>query len=601
MSGAQMLRPSQFILVYGPGAILEGPRGPRLIPDPIAGLFRNNLRPDDFRIDDDRMSKGILGGKKIYRIPSNAEMGYEPGEHLYSTAPFPRWKMCMNKERHGGAYYLYRDNKHGFLPCPVCRDYRNIPGATRFVQACPDGHMDEVSWHFIVHGNSGCGAGSGPSANDTFLFRSASGPISSIVLECPRCGATANFGEAYNREFRCWGRCPEKEPPHSNSPVRSACSAGSRIIQRQASNLRVPVVETHFTIRPLVTEVHTYMADRMMKQLCRNAKSKEEVLAILAAPYNDGDVQEHVMEEIRRSSLAVLQDAISSALEAKAKDFLEMIGDEFRELVRASEDGAPPQRPPNNERVLFEVERNSTRSMRGPGGKRLRVTPVKRLRTVTVQTGFRRLIETRKSADGGLQPRIDISVDHNGERWYPGVEFLGEGIFVYSPDPIFPGSKGESTGRWSGVDSSGYDPSISQHESFRELDPEFVWWHTLAHALTRTISEHAGYSSASIRERVYAGEQAGGAGGGILLYATQPGNDGTLGGMISLVPFFDALLRASMERVESCSGDPLCGRQTFHGGNLNGASCYGCVMNSETSCEHRNMWLDRHVLLENPP
>ena len=32
-----------------------------------------------------------------------------------------------------------------------------------------------------------------------------------------------------------------------------------------------------------------------------------------------------------------------------------------------------------------------------------------------------------------------------------------------------------------------------------------------------------------------------------------------------------------------------------------GASCYGCTMNSETSCEHRNMWLDRNILLENIP
>ena len=596
MSRAQMLRPSQFVLVYGPGAILEGPRGPRLIPEPLAGMFRGDISPDYLRIDDDRMSKGVLKGKKIYRIPSNAELGYESGEYLYSTIPFPRWKMCMNRARHGGAYYLYRDNRQGRTPCPVCEDFRNIPGSTRFVQACPDGHMDEVPWYRIVHGNTECG--SGPSANDTFLFRSASGPISSIELECTRCHAIANFGDAYHREFRCSGRSPEKEPPFGNRPVLAKCQAGSRILQRQASNLRVPVVETHFTIRPLVTQVHTYMEDRLIKHLCKNAKSKDEVLAILDGPYEDGDVEERVMEEIRCSSWSVLQDAINSAQERKDRGFLGMIGEEFRELVRAAENGAPPQRPPNNERVLFEVERKSTIPVCGPGGRELRVTPVRRLRTVTVQTGFRRLIETRQFADGRLQPKIDISIDYKGNRWYPGVEFLGEGVFVHSPDPVVRDAGSGSAGRWSEAAGAGYDPSISQQGTLRELDPAFVWWHTLAHAVTRTIGEHAGYSSASIRERVYAG---GGGGGGILLYATQPGNDGTLGGLISLVPFFGSILQASMERVESCSGDPLCSRQVFEGGRLNGASCYGCLMNSETSCEHRNMWLDRHVLLEDSP
>ena len=36
-----------------------------------------------------------------------------------------------------------------------------------------------------------------------------------------------------------------------------------------------------------------------------------------------------------------------------------------------------------------------------------------------------------------------------------------------------------------------------------ELHPLFVWWHTLSHSLIRAISNEAGYSSASIRERVY--------------------------------------------------------------------------------------------------
>ena len=606
-----MIRPSQFILVYGPGAILEGPRGPRVIPNADAGLFRSRgLEPQDFRIDDDRMSKGILGGKMIFRLPSNGELRIPSGEYLYRTMPFPRWKMCMNKSGHRNAYFLYRDNKNGHQPCPVCQDYRKSPGATRFIVACPYGHMDEVPWNYIVHGSAGCSVpnkGGSKHAQDGngFLFRSGGGTLSSIDVECVRCGAKASFGDAYGRDFKCSGRHPEDEPPGSNGrPYPAECRSRAKIIQRQASNLRVPVVETHFTIRPLVTETHTCMAKPEIWGVWAQPprpSSKEDLLARLDFSYQHGRILAQDMEQIRESSWDVLEDAMNSAMERQDAGFIDMIKDEFRELLRAAKEGAPPSRPPNNERVLFEVERNSTIDICRPGGMKLQVTPVKRLRTVTVQTGFRRMIETGGSPDSPSVARtVDISFDFKGKDWYPGVEFLGEGVFVSSRDRVVK-DDGGAAGRWSNARSDEYDPSITQHESFRELDPQFVWWHTLSHALIRTLSEHAGYSAASIRERVYVEEVDGMRVGGILLYATQPGNDGTMGGLISMVPSFDSVLRASMERVGSCSGDPLCRRQRFGSGGLNGAACYGCVMNSETSCEHRNMWLDRHLLLENRP
>lgn len=83
------------------------------------------------------------------------------------------------------------------------------------------------------------------------------------------------------------------------------------------------------------------------------------------------------------------------------------------------------------------------------------------------------------------------------------------------------------------------------------------------------------------------------------MYSTQQGCDGTLGGLIALAPYFYDILNRAFEMLENCSGDPLCFESKFKSGNYNGAACYGCLLISETSCEHRNMWLDRTVLLEN--
>jgi hypothetical protein len=89
--------------------------------------------------------------------------------------------------------------------------------------------------------------------------------------------------------------------------------------------------------------------------------------------------------------------------------------------------------------------------------------------------------------------------------------------------------------------------------------------------------------------------------GGILLYATSLGSEGTLGGLVGLVPHFEQFFKDVMENIRLCSSDPLCRQQEFQKGSVNGAACYACLYLSETSCEHRNMWLDRHVVMENQP
>jgi hypothetical protein len=110
----------------------------------------------------------------------------------------------------------------------------------------------------------------------------------------------------------------------------------------------------------------------------------------------------------------------------------------------------------------------------------------------------------------------------------------------------------------------------------------------------------SGYSSASIRERIFldVDNETGEASGGLLLYTAQPGGDGTLGGLIALVPEFERVLERALYNLDSCSNDPLCGEEEFGPQKYNGAACYACALISETSCEHRNMSLDRKLLLE---
>jgi hypothetical protein len=133
--------------------------------------------------------------------------------------------------------------------------------------------------------------------------------------------------------------------------------------------------------------------------------------------------------------------------------------------------------------------------------------------------------------------------------------------------------------------------------------PLHVWWHTVAHRVINALGIDSGYSSSSVRERVYSEIDAttGQARGGMLLYTVQPGGDGTLGGLISLVPSFGRVLDRAFRDLDSCSNGVLCDEERFDFGRPNGAACYACLFVSETSCEARNTGLDRTLLLDNLP
>ena len=68
---------------------------------------------------------------------------------------------------------------------------------------------------------------------------------------------------------------------------------------------------------------------------------------------------------------------------------------------------------------------------------------------------------------------------------------------------------------------------------------------------------------------------------------------------MSLVPRFAQVLDDALRDLATCSNDPLCEQAPQLGAE--GAACYSCLLASETSCEHRNMGLDRLLLLDNLP
>jgi hypothetical protein len=589
------------VITYGPGSIIEGVEGPRVIPRPDLGLFFKNppLVPDEFEISDQRMSQGLLAGAGIFRLPSNAELGEGNNRYIYRTKAFPTWRLCINMQKHNGNYYIL----HQYYRCPVCESKgRRGSEPIRFIKACSAGHMDEVDWYFLAHGeDKTC------EHRDWLRWYGGGGSLSQVRIECPKCNKSViNLGAAYGNEWRCSGRYPEKET--GNQPFRqSGCEQKAKIIQRQASNLRIPELLTLFAVYPRHTVLHNILQRKPIYYtlIGNEPTSPEQLQSILKRLETHGDVSRDTFESIIKYPWKEIQTAIKEVLQPVSTSYHDLILEEYKCLIGGSLNGIPPTRGASPQSpVLIEINPSFVNKCVGPSGNILRVTPISKLTTVTVQKGYRREVYT-KSLDQTreMAKLVDVSFQDpvdSQKRWYPGVQYLGEGIFFTFFFTDFKVSNKATEWATAYAQKEVYPEYVFRDPANREeLQPLFVWWHTFSHLLIREMASETGYSAASIRERIYIDDS--GTAGGILFYATQPGSEGTLGGLTALVPHFQEIIDGAMNQLDMCSADPLCREHQFKIGDYNGAACYGCLLLSETSCAHRNMWLDRNILLENMP
>jgi hypothetical protein len=588
----QHIRLSQFVLNYGPGAIIESTAGPRLILSFERGLFNwrringdRYLRPEDFEINCQVFTQSLKPGVRIFRVPSNASLNIDEGTDLYNTVYFQKWELCTR------CGILYKTRCPRICGENNCKD-SDPRRAIRFIRACPAGHLDDIDWDYAVHHQR-------KRCSSEWFYWQRKGPrLKDVLLKCPLCGIETTLGNIYSTDMPCSGRLPE-------SDTRVNCDKRMRAIQRQATNLRVAETVSLFTVPPRHTALHKHLENTTIFSsiVTHSLSSKNDLEKILSALATRSLITETTKGEILKYDWEIIKKAIEDVTGPVAVDYRDMLIKEFNRLIDASIHGVFPGNP-NEPDYLFEVVKSKIRKIKTPNNRIFRVVPVSRLNAVIVQLGYKRFTVS----DPKEIKLVDITYKNSSGKWLPGVEVPGEGIFLMldGNDGWHFKMEGKIHRKWYNVyqnSNEEYSANLFRCENAKdELHPVFVWWHTLAHAINRAISIDSGYSAAAIRERVYIEiNRKGYARGGILLYTVQPGSDGTLGGLISLVPHFETILSRAAENIENCSNDPVCGETVFAPGRSTGAACYACSLISETSCEHRNLWLDRKILLENMP
>ena len=609
---AQNIRRSHFVLVHGPGAIIETRNGPRLIPLPDKGLgtrFSEDIL-EEFKIDDSRLEIAlrnlIIGWSgrtkiNIFTLPTNASLNIPETIPIYHTYIFPEWRVCYGRDG-GHRPIIYSGRRYS--RCPKCNREDNS-SALRFVVACTAGHLDDVPWNYAVH------IGKKRRCNPEYFYWKAGGSsLADIEIQCPECGSKTTMDRVYHTRFPCTARMPEREEAPFDIPRgpfytiritrrRRRCNRKMRVTQRQSSSLYIPEVITLITIpeydraisrilqrSEVASALFMLMSDEVSPNPCKGTMDIDQFLRIIEnnPAISQGTIQT-IREYINAEGISGFCELFRK-LHSEERTFRDFIYEEFESLL------AGPRVSENNNFKMSEPEIISTGDMEN-FPESLRIYPVDRIRSVTVQLGYRRM-PARKADGSDEEPEpVDTGVKLGDKRWYAGFEGFGEGIFITSDVHDFRPS-GDAVDEWK-MQTTSRDRISLQLWGDYVTNPLFVWFHTLSHSIIRTISIYAGYSAASLRERVYVDRNS--RRGGILIYTTSPGEDASMGGLVGTVSEFHDILREAIDGVKICSNDPLCSEIRKTPENVNGAACYSCLFVSETSCEHGNKWLDRHILL----
>lgn len=224
------------------------------------------------------------------------------------------------------------------------------------------------------------------------------------------------------------------------------------------------------------------------------------------------------------------------------------------------------------------------------------VNYVYRLQELVVQTGFHRLASSDQEQVIKRVTKNDknIMFSESGKpTWYPAKMQYGEGIFIEFNSDILDKWRSSKPvksklNKLNNRKSPEFSPDLFNN-------PSNILIHTLSHGLLHELSKYSGYPVIALSEKIYSFE----GNYGLLLYVTDTDIDGTFGGLSRLATEnkFKEIFKNSLQEMQWCSSDPICfelgqdrGQGIF---NTNGSACHNCLYVPDTTCSHRNGFLDR--------
>ncbi len=574
------VRRGQVITTYGPGALIDLPRHSAI----VAGLESWPKTGDLQEILEPRLTRKLqimteVPAPKLYAPPAGEQA---PGETPVGIGSwrFPEWFVVQEvggKEERDRSRRLVRrkslDERGRFEGLQVV--------ATRFVRACRRGHVDDINWWKFVHkgGDEGC-------RRQLWLDeRGTSGDLIDLVIRC-ECGKSRGLYEASVIEENPLDTCSGERPWLGNA--REDCNQPSRLLIRTASNAYFPQVVSVLSLPDRGSAV-----EKVVRELWDDLQIVDEAADLAFLKKKPKVVQKLAAFSDKEVLAAIKSLKSGSGNEAPVKQV------ELDALLAAPE-GFSEDVPVDPD---FHARRLPDRAWRK--GSRFdgveAVLQVHRLREVLTLIGFTRFEAVTPDINGEFESDVERAQIALEPRWFPAVENRGEGIFVQL--------------RSAAVQSWLARPAVMARLKALEKGHEiwakdrrvkrvfpggpYILLHTLSHVLIQSLAMRCGYPASSLRERIYTDPVSGRF--GILIYTGSPDAEGTLGGLVQEGRRIEDHLATALRAAGLCSNDPICAYhaagQSMEQRWLHGAACHACALVAETSCEMRNDYLDRALVV----
>lgn len=574
------LRRTQLVTTFGSGAIVDMPDYSVII---AATNYWKDASPILHEPNLEKLLK-VSHFKQPY-VSDNTEENYTPDIPAFR---FPIMHFCPDC---GRLMPYWGFGSESGTKCSKCNK-SIVP--SRFITACINGHMEDFPYRWWVHNGDFSECPMDEREDKLRIsFSDETGGLESIVVTCTKCGNSRSMAGSMGRDALKGYRCKGKRPwiglkATHNDPT--PCTAPLRGLQRGASNVYFSQTASALTIPPL--------SSRLQQEIGNQWDGLSSVLDANPEEATLKAVIQGMFYQLLQTGIYTIDDIVREVRKRHDEDTGEeytkqdLFEDEYQVFCLGNY-----EQPDDYQ---FRIESTDVPEVLSPFIED--VIMVKRLREVLALHGFRR-ISPEKPENGderfsGYHLEEDcVPLSETPLNWYPGIEMLGEGIFIKLREDVL--------AAWEVANEDYYEPMKKRLEASNleceNFSPRYVLLHTLSHLLIRQLSVECGYSGASIKERIYSTYPDSNLKmSGILLYTSSSDSDGSLGGLVrnALPETFERVFRNLLQEASWCSSDPICIESKAQGyDSLNYAACHACTLLPETSCEMRNCLLDRGAVV----
>jgi len=586
-------RRGQMITNYGPGALFNDIDGRTYM---ISTAKRWKNIPENLVTDEPRLKK-LLNVEELSLAPQDKE-GYA------KAIRFPGWYFC----RYCKAMRHYRFEEDVIDGCERCNNagsYKNkriamIP--LRFLVVCANGHATDFPFNKWAHKKEG----TNPSGHQLKLVQTPGlTGLLGLTIKCITCNASENMNGALSPgalkdifKEGCTGEKPWLSDglsiPHEN------CELDPVGIQKGSSNLYYPVIRNSIFIPDSSSryseELKEFVNNRfdilkIYLQLNNRVEAEQGLKVYLmnqefTSGMNDQELSATI--ELIKEYCAVLENG-SSGSEMAEYSLDDLYFEEYKAFMESYGSNKD-----------FNVIRPGIQNYEPIVSDHFdELTLVESLRDTRAYVGFTRIEPLELKAP--KEKLKDIVQNTYGNKDQVLVDVIrGEGVFL--------SFRKEKLDQWLATKSVQerlkiYPQQIIDGLKDSYADPaHFILAHTFAHMMINEFCMYSGYSTTSIRERIYVNAPDQPFMCGVLIYTAFGDSEGSMGGLVRLgrPGILEGLIQSMLLKASWCSSDPICSEMVPQGPRLrNLAACHNCALLPETSCEHFNSYLDRNMIVKN--